>query len=206
MSIFKKWIFLLPLLTITGCFSSAAEIKSKFSAKCQSTAAEADHYFVGSAPTEQAKAIVTQVGGSLARAHSRKITIDQLNGDQLYTIYSSEHDQRAIQGIARRWSIAPVTDQGIAAPFQRLHTFGNNYQNIILQAFIVTAGTSDPAALSKIRAAATNLKTFHCLQVNVIGIDPAHRLKMAEALSPIDNNRLRFGGTDYQEWKHLVDE
>jgi hypothetical protein len=202
----KNWIFLLPLFAITGCFSNAAEPKGKFPAQCQSTAAEPDHYLVGIAPTEPTKATVTQVASALARGHSRKVTIDQLNGDQLYTIYSSEHDQRAIQGIARRWSIAPITEEGIAAPFQRLQTFGNSYHNIVMQAFIVTAGTSDPAALSKIRAAATNLKNFHCLQVNVIGIDPAHRLKMAEALSPIDNNRLRFGGSDYQEWQHLVDE
>jgi hypothetical protein len=206
MSHFKNWLLLLFLLPLTGCFSTAAELKSQYPSQCQSTATEPDRYLAGIAPTEPAKAIVTQVTSALARGHSRKITIDQLNGDQLYTIYSSEQDQRAIQGIGSRWPIAPILDTGIAAPFQRLHTFGNRYSNIILQAFIVTPGTSDPAALRKIRAAATNLKTFHCLQVNVIGIEPAHRLKMAEALSPIDNNRLRFGGTHYQEWQHLVDE
>jgi hypothetical protein len=195
-------LLILPIF-LHGCFSAKADNKLP---KCQSTATEPDLYLASSTPTESEKQIAIQVTNALARSHSRIFTIDQVNGDQLQTIYSNEHDQRVIQSIANNnLVIAPVTPQGIVAPFQRLYTFGKNPSNIMLQAYIITSGTSDPTALTKIRTAAQNLTKFHCLQVNVIGLDPAHRLKMSEALSPI-RSHLRFSGTDQQEWQQLIDE
>jgi hypothetical protein len=174
--------------------------------KCQNMATESDLYLVSSTPTKSNQQIALQVINALALTHSRIFTIDKVNGDQLQTIYSNEHDQRVIQSIANNsLVIAPVTPQGIVAPFQRLHTFGKNPSNIMLQAYIITSGTSDPTALTKIRTAAQNLTKFHCLQVNVIGLDPAHRIKMSEALSPI-RSHLRFSGSDQQEWQQLIDE
>jgi hypothetical protein len=195
----------LPLfLFLPGCFSSTAETKGKFPPRCQSTATEPDYYLVSSVTTEPEKVLASQVTSALARSYSRKTTIDQLNGDQLYTLFSSEHNQRAIQSIANQWIIAPILDSGIATAIQRIQTFGNSDTKIALQVYIVGSGTSDPAALSKIRTAANNIKSFHCLQVNFIGVAPAHRLKMAEALSPL-RDRLRFSGSNYQEYQTLID-
>jgi monofunctional glycosyltransferase len=104
--------------------------------KCQNMATEADLYLVSSTPTKSNQQIALQVINALARSHSRIFTIDQMNGDQLQTVYSNERDQRVVQSIANNsLAIAPVTPQGIVAPFQRLHTFGKNPSNIILQAY-----------------------------------------------------------------------
>jgi hypothetical protein len=203
-------IGLLLLATIlSGCFSSTAQVPDggSLSARCQSTVSSADIYYKAMTNTKAEQKTASQVLMSLARGNSRKITIDQANGDQLDTHYSSDHNRPAIQDLAKQLSIVPAGDQAIVLGFQRLHTFGgknNRYANNYLQAYIVTTGTSDPAILQKLTSAANELKDFACLQVNVIGLDKTHRLKMAEALKPLAD-RLRFSSSNYQEWKHLVD-
>ena len=147
-----------------------------------------------------------QVLDGLARLDSRQITIDRVTGDQLNTIYSNRHDRRAIQQVAKQWTIVPVTEKGIVAPFERIHAIGHSNDDIGIfsKVYIFTAGTSNPDTLEKIRTAATTLQGYSCLQVNVIGLDSANRLKMSEALNPI-NTKLRFASRDRQEWQQLID-
>jgi hypothetical protein len=203
----KKFLMLLPILALGGCFSSVAKTSSKIPDQCQSHASKADYYYAGMANNGAEQKTNAKLLSILAKIDSHKITIDQVNGNQLDTLYSSNHNQRAVQDIGKKWPIVPATDPGIVAPFQRLRTFGsqgNRYQNSYLQAYIVTTGTSDPATLAKLGSAARELQGFTCLRINVIGLDKAHRLKMSEALSPVAD-RLHFSSSNYQEWQNLID-
>jgi hypothetical protein len=198
-----RLVFLLTIpFLIPACSNSVAEVKPKFSPRCQATAVASNAYVVGG-DDSQAK-LTKQVFNSLARKQGGQITIDQINGEQLNTLYSSRFDRAVLQRMGKEWSGMAITGDGLAAPFERLHSLSEVHTNTVLQAYILTPGTSDLQVLAKLTSAAQELKSHPCVQVNVIGLDKVNRLKMAEALKPI-RDRLRFASDNRQEWQQLID-
>jgi hypothetical protein len=200
-----RCVALISLSTIaSGCnASSRASSKAAFAPQCQSTPSSTDISVAFSATNEDEKKKVLQVMNSIARIDGRQITIGQIEGDELHIEYSNQLDRPIVQRIGKAIATAPVTDRGIVAAFEQVHTLAERSPKG-LKAFIITNGSSDAKTLADIRRAAMSLKPYQCFQLKVIGVSSIHRLKLAESLHPIAD-KLQFAGTNRQEWAQLID-
>jgi hypothetical protein len=197
----KSLLLISLVLGLPTCADSAAQVKTTFPASCQATASTSMIYVVGG--DESQGKLTNQVFNVLATKQGSQVTVDQIDGNQLNTLYSSHVDRKALQQIGKNWTKVAVNGDGLVAAFQRIHNLNEVTAQVGLQAYLITPGTSDPQVLAKLTSTAQELKNHTCIQVNVIGLDKVNRLKMAEALKPIAN-RLRFASDNRKEWQQLL--
>jgi hypothetical protein len=201
-----RCVALIALSSIaSGCSaSSRASSRAAFAPQCQSsTPSSTDISVAFSATNEDEKKKVLQVINSIARIDGRQITVAQIEGDELHIEYSNQLDRPIVQRIGKAIVTAPVTDRGIVAAFEQVHTLAERSPKG-LKAFIITNGSSDAKTLADIRRAAISLKPYQCFQLKVIGVSSIHRLKLAESLHPI-GDKLQFASNNRQEWQQLID-
>jgi hypothetical protein len=199
-----RCVALIALSTIaSGCGASSRASSKAFSLQCQNIPSSTDISVAFSATNEDEKKKVLQLMNSIARIDGRQITVGQIEGDELHIEYSNQLDRPIVQRIGKAIVTAPVTDRGIVAAFEQVHTLAERSPKG-LKAFIITNGSSNAKTLADIRRAAMSLKPYQCFQLKVIGVSSIHRLKLAESLHPI-GDKLQFASNNRQEWQQLID-
>lgn len=100
----------------------------------------------------------------------------------------------------------PSSDTAIVSAIQRFgdHVAETNGKQPIY-CYVVTDGTSNPQVIAKLREISKTLKQYNLETAHlfVLGLNPKHRLSMAEGFAPI-GDRVEFASNNYDEWVQLL--
>jgi hypothetical protein len=196
---------LTKLITSVVGFSlaSCSQPVSSQSSGCQNPN-EPIVYVAASATDSASLKRLRSVFHHIAGKDGKQIIIDGVVGDKVVNQYSNQPKRRITQGLANKWEIAPTTAVGLVASLDRLQTLAKAHPKQAIVAYLLSAGTSDSAILSRLKYSANGLKTHTCLSVRLIGIEPANRLMTSESFAPI-RDRVRFASDKAEEWMQVLE-
>lgn len=147
------------------------------------------------------------------------IAIEQARGESIVSLFSHQATRRAIREISFKLDgdsktphLDPISSdpETMVKAMHRLsdHAHKTKTKARPLRVFIITSGTSKNTVIQRMKAISQllvkkGLKSH--IQLYMIGLDEEHRLKMAQAVSPLVGSVFLSGNNDY-EWTNYLDE
>lgn len=151
-----------------------------------------------SSPDEEAYAKAFLDGASRKVKHYERLSLTVLEGDESHPVYSDAAKREAVEEVIESEIVErPASDAALGAALQQIRQAGEDlHPGEHLTAVIVTAGTSDSAALEKLSAICSQIPRSGAVTLYIAGVTPTNRQALAPIFHSIRANAQVLGASE----------